>query len=70
MQSTTLRVSGMTCNGCVAHIRRALSALEGVGEIEVELPSGTVRVRHAPALSVERLVETIRDAGYPSAPAP
>lgn len=68
MQDTTLQVSGMTCRSCIAHINRALSALDGVREIEVELRDGIVRVRHAPELTAAQLAERITAAGYPSTP--
>jgi copper chaperone len=69
MQDTTLQVSGMTCKSCVARVNRALSGLEGVREIEVELSKGTVRIRHALELTAKQLAETVGRAGYPSRPA-
>jgi len=68
MQDTTLIVSGMSCRSCIAHINRALSSLDGVREIDVELRSGTVRIRHAPELTATLLAEKLGAAGYPSRP--
>jgi copper chaperone CopZ len=69
MQDTTLQVSGMTCKSCVARVNRALSGLDGVREIEVELGRGMVRIRHAPELTAMQLAERVSKAGYPSRPA-
>ena len=69
MQDTTLQVTGMTCKSCVARVNRALSTLDGVREIEVELRRGTVRIRHAPELTAMELAERVSKAGYPSRPA-
>jgi copper chaperone CopZ len=69
MQDTTLQVSGMTCKGCVARVNRALSSIDGVHEIEVELRRGTIRIRHAPAITAMQLAERVSKAGYPSRPA-
>jgi copper chaperone CopZ len=68
MQDTTLQVSGMTCKSCVARVNRALSSLDGVQEIEVELRRGLVRIRHAPELTATQLAERVSKAGYPSRP--
>ena len=51
---------------CVARVNRALSALDGVREIEVELGRGTVRIRHAPELTATQLAARVSEAGYPS----
>lgn len=66
VQDTTLQVSGMTCRSCIAHVNRALSGLDGVREIEVELRNGIVRVRHATELTAAQLAERVSKAGYPS----
>jgi Cu+-exporting ATPase len=68
MQDTTLQVSKMSCQSCVARVNRALSSIEGVREIEVELRRGIVRIRHAPELTAIELAERVSAAGYPSRP--
>ena len=35
---TTLRITGMTCNGCVRHVDKALRAIANVTAVEVSLP--------------------------------
>lgn len=44
MQHLSLEVEGMTCMGCVNSVKRLLSALDGVKEVDVDLTSGRVRV--------------------------
>lgn len=62
---TTLKVQGMTCGSCIRHVKQALTAVEGVDEIEVELAERKVRVKHQrEAAPVEALVEALSDAGY------
>ena len=36
-----LSVEGMTCEGCVAHVKTDLAAFEGVYAVEVDLDTGT-----------------------------
>jgi copper chaperone len=33
METVTLRVTGMTCGGCENAVKRALTRLEGVGDV-------------------------------------
>lgn len=67
MERTELNVEGMSCASCVRHINQALHALVGVGEVDVRLQDRKVIVRHDASLAdVERLVATLRTAGYES----
>jgi copper chaperone CopZ len=39
MNTTTIySVEGMTCMGCVAHVKKAIEAMEGVAHVIVDLP--------------------------------
>jgi copper chaperone len=67
---TVLKVEGMTCHSCVAHVGGALRDVDGVGEVQVEFKLGQVRVSHDPErANLTALVEALRDAGYESRPA-
>ena len=65
MQTTELKVDGMTCGSCVASVTKALKRVPGVQEVEVDLGSGIARVRgeHA-AHQVPELVAALGEAGY------
>lgn len=59
----TLEIEGMTCGGCVRHVRGALAALPGV-EIE-SVSIGSAEIAYDPdATSREAIVETVRGEGY------
>jgi Cu+-exporting ATPase len=63
--TTELRVDGMTCASCVAHIERALAKVPGVTSVSVNLATEKAVVRHAAgAVSIEALEQAVRDAGY------
>jgi copper chaperone CopZ len=66
MRQTTLSVTGMRCNSCVARIDRAMRAVAGVASIEVELRKGLVHIQHAPNVVASQLIEGVRAAGYAS----
>jgi copper chaperone len=67
-QETVLDVMGMTCPSCVRHVDAALAELDGVAKVEVRLREGKVLVQYDPTtVSVEALIEALREAGYDSA---
>ena len=64
---TTLAVEGMTCSSCVRHVTAALRDLPGIGEVEVKLKDGKVRVAHdAEGASTDEMIAALGDAGYDS----
>ncbi|HEY5947014.1 MAG TPA: heavy metal-associated domain-containing protein [Kofleriaceae bacterium] len=65
---TTLRISGMTCNGCVRHVDKALRAVPGVTAVEVSLPDGAAKVVHDESAAMAALVAAVESAGYEAAP--
>ncbi len=58
-----LRVQGMSCQHCVARVKRALEALPGVSAVDVDLQRQTVHVEGA-ALDAAALIGAIEQAGY------
>lgn len=65
MQTTELKVDGMTCGSCVASVTKALKRVPGVQDVEVDLGRGIARVsgEHA-AHQVPQLVAALGEAGY------
>lgn len=39
-----LHVRGMTCQHCVRAVTQAIQALDATADVQIDLPSGTVRV--------------------------
>ena len=65
MESITLDVKGMTCMGCVASVKRVLSPIAGVSQVDVVLETGKVSIRYDAALAQPaQFKEAIQDAGY------
>jgi copper chaperone len=42
MQTEILKVTGMTCGGCVSNVTRALVAIDGVHDVKVTLLAANV----------------------------
>ncbi len=65
MQTTTIKIAGMTCMGCVNSVKTVLNNLPGIAQVEVSLDPPVAAIQHDPAAtSVDRLKEAIIDAGF------
>jgi copper chaperone len=67
MTTTTLQVTGMTCEHCVAAVSRELGALDGVTEVQVELHAGgvtPVTVTSDAPLAPAAVAAAVDEAGY------
>jgi copper chaperone CopZ len=64
-QLAVLRVEGMHCHNCEAAIKRTLSSVGGVHEVEVDFNSSQASVLYDPKMvSVQQLVAETSRAGY------
>ncbi len=62
---TTLKVQGMTCNHCVMRVAKALKAIPGVQNAQVDLQKAEAVVTYDEAkVSKERLSSAVAEAGY------
>lgn len=65
MEKTSIKVGGMSCQGCVKNIQGVLSALPGVLSAEVSLEAAEAVVSYdAQQLDRSSLVNAIEDAGF------
>ena len=39
-----ITVQGMTCGGCASKVRTALTATEGIADVEIDVATGAVKV--------------------------
>lgn len=58
----TIKINGMMCNHCVAHVEKQLNSIDGV-EAEVSLENGAV-VTLSKDVSDDVLTEAVKEAGY------
>jgi copper chaperone len=57
-----MQVAGMTCDGCVEAVTRAVRRLDPTAEVEVDLPHGRATMRTT-AQSLE-VADALNKAGY------
>lgn len=60
----TLKIEGMMCMHCAAHVEEALRKLDGVKAVKVDLEGKSATVKVEKELSKEAYEKAITDAGY------
>lgn len=60
----TLKVEGMMCKHCAAHVEEVLSKLDGVKDAKVNLEAKTATVKVSSEIAREVYEKAIADAGY------
>ena len=62
--TSTYAVSGMSCQHCVDAVTAELGRLEGVEQVTVDLPTGSVTVQSAAPLELGAVRAAVDEAGY------
>ena len=60
----TLKIDGMMCQRCVAHVNKALSGVDGVLSVEVNLKKKTAMVETSKDGLEEAMISAVTEAGY------
>lgn len=63
MMKKVIKVEGMMCEHCVAHVKKALEAFPGV-TVDVDLASGKATVQGSSLPDDAKLTEAVEQAGY------
>ena len=64
METSDIRIEGMSCEACVASARQALQGVGGVRSVQVDLTHGRATVEHAGEVQASDLLSAITEAGY------
>jgi len=64
MTMKSMRIKGMNCGHCVMAVTRALRAIEGIRDVDVDLSKGTATYEEDKPVPVDAIVAAIRKAGY------
>ena len=57
-------VTGMTCGQCTAAVERAIRALPGVTNVDVQLPDGAVTIRSSVPVEASAIGGVVESVGY------
>ncbi|HCL81466.1 MAG: hypothetical protein A2077_04770 [Nitrospirae bacterium GWC2_46_6] len=63
MADTTIEIEGMSCGHCVMRVKKAIDALSGVSQSDVQVGSAAVKFDES-KLKKEDITAAIEKAGY------
>ncbi|MCL4456209.1 MAG: copper ion binding protein [Nitrospirae bacterium] len=63
MAETTIKIEGMSCQHCVMRIKKAIDALSGVSQSDVQVGSAAVKFDES-RVKKEDIAAAIEKAGY------
>lgn len=62
---TALNIYGMTCASCSARVQRALTQLQGVKEVSVNLASEKAQIEYdSQKINIDKIITAVKEAGY------
>lgn len=65
MQTTTIKIMGMTCMGCVNSVKNVLEKMDGVANVEVSLEQEQASIEYnSEKTGIDQLRRAIEDAGF------
>jgi copper chaperone len=64
MSASTYTVTGMTCGHCVASVSEEVGLVEGVQQVDVDLPTGTVTITADRPVDDAAVRAAVAEAGY------
>jgi len=60
----TIKVKGMNCQHCVMAVTKAISALDGITKVEVDLKAGSASYEEAKPVAAAAIAEAVKKAGF------
>ena len=60
----SIKIKGMSCQHCVMAVTRALSAVDGIKDVNVDLKSGMATYAESKTIDPAVIAAAIKKAGY------
>jgi copper chaperone len=60
----SIKIKGMSCQHCVMAATKALSAIDGIEDVKVDLKSGTATYDETKPVDSQIIASAIKKAGY------
>ncbi|MCV7280440.1 heavy-metal-associated domain-containing protein [Mycolicibacterium flavescens] len=64
MTTTTVTVTGMTCDHCAASVREEIGEISGVTAVDVDVASGKVTIDSEAPVQTDAIATAVEEAGY------
>ena len=62
--NTTIKVQGMSCNHCVMAVTKALSKIQGISDIKVDLTKGEATFNRTESVNLDQVTKEIEQEGF------
>ncbi len=62
--TSTVKITGMSCNHCVMAVKNAVSPIDGVKSVDVDLGKGEAVIDHDIDIDMAKVHSEIEKAGY------
>ncbi|WP_305093663.1 heavy-metal-associated domain-containing protein [Prescottella sp. R16] len=62
--TSTYRVTGMTCGGCVGKVTGKVEQIPGITDVDVDLAAGSITVTSDDPISDAAVEQAVEQAGY------
>ena len=59
-----IKIKGMSCNHCVMAVSKALSEVEGISDVKVDLSKGEATFEETGAVDLNTVKDKVKKAGY------
>jgi len=60
----SIKIKGMSCQHCVMAVTKALSAIDGIKDVKVDLKSGQASYDETKPVDVKVIADAVKKAGY------
>ena len=60
----SIKIKGMSCQHCVMAVTKALSAIDGIKNVKVDLKSGSASYEEAKPVDAKIIADAVKKAGY------
>ena len=61
---TTIKIKGMSCQHCVMAVTKALNAVDGIKNVQVDLKTGQATYEEAGPVDADVVRAAVKKAGY------
>lgn len=64
--TTTVTAPDITCGGCANAIKNAFGRVDGIQQVDVDVATKQVTVRHGDEIDKSRVIDVLDKAGFPA----
>lgn len=60
----TIKIKGMSCQHCVMAVTKALSGIDGIENVKVDLDEGSATYDETKSVDMEKIKSRVEESGY------